>query len=181
MKASEQVAALEIAEALRHACEQVSVALIAGGAGGHGIPRSCVTTVTAYLERHQGLDELRAFVALLPQLDGCTAQNARAPKAYYQALRRVLDATFERHPQLDARAWLFILSWTARTLRTGAETPVRSQDSARTAARSSAPSSAKSPRRTGQSTGLGAMRDAFERLQGQGPVGESKAINKRAK
>lgn len=172
MKASQQVAWLEIAGTLVSAFEQAEVELVAGGLAGRGIPRTCVKVVTAYLERHRGIGDLRNFVALMPQLDGRTAQNVNTPKAYYHALRQVLERAFDQHPTLDGTAWLYVLSWAGRLLRSEDDAVPQVEPEPQRAPEPQPLSSSRRPR--APASGLGVMAHALRGLHADSGSGRAR-------
>lgn len=82
----------------------------------NGLPRSCLGSVTAFLERHDDLAQYREFLQRLHHLDRMTAQNQRTPKAQHKALQGVLVSWLAKNPGLSAREWLYVLAWTQRHL-----------------------------------------------------------------
>lgn len=133
-----------------------------------GIPSSCMGTVASFLHAERDLEKLREFVDRLDQLDRLVGQNQKNPRAQHLALQGILRPWLEKHSELTADEWLYVLSWARRLLPKNSKSPEKTNGSdARRAVRASRndePQEAPPPREPPAATGR-QMADAIRRWQ----------------
>jgi hypothetical protein len=107
---------VDAAGALAERLRQVRVTFTDGQPADVGLPRNCLGKVEGLLRRARDLDEFRATLDLLHQLDPIEAQNADHPKDQYKTLRDELLRFMDAHRDRALDDWLFVLGWVRRLL-----------------------------------------------------------------